>query len=227
MPLHVHRRQRAHPLRIILSTAPSVEPISTAEAKTHLKVDVSDDDTLIATLVASARRSCEEYTNRALIDQSWTLFMDFWPGAGADDPLWEGTREGPETILGGHAQHIELPKAPLDSVTSIKTYDDSDNDTEFSSDNYFVDTASEPARVALRTGQSWPIPTRTVNGIEIIFKAGYGTAGSDVPDDLLRGMYLLIGHMYENREQVVVGAAANELPFGVMSFWDPKRIVSV
>ena len=227
MSLLVYHRGGTVPLMLTLSAAPSTEPISTAEAKSHLRVDVSDDDTLIGTIVASARRACEEHTNRALITQTWTMFMDFFPFTGAGAPLWEGTREAPETILGGQARYIEVPKPPLVSITSIKTYDDDDAASTFASSNYFVDTATEPGRVALRSGQSWPIPTRTINGVEVIFVAGYGDAGSNVPDDLLRGMYLLIGHMYENREHVVVGSSVSELPFSVQSFWDPKRIIDL
>ena len=227
MSLLVHHRGGTVPLRLTLSTAPSTEPISTTEAKSHLRVDVSDDDTLIGTIVTSARRACEAHTNRALITQTWTMFMDFFPFGGADATLWEGVREAPETILGGQARYIEIPKSPLASITSIKTYDDDNAASTFASSNYFVDVATEPGRVALRSGQSWPTPTRVINGVEVIFVAGYGTSGSKVPDDLLRGMYLLIGHLYENREHVVVGTIVADLPFSVQSFWDPKRIINL
>ena len=227
MSLLVHHRGGTVPLRLTLTTGPTAEPISKTEARLHLRVDVSDDDNLISSIIKAARQACEEHTNRVLITQTWTMFMDFFPFTGADAPLWEGVREAPETILGGAARYIEIPKPPLISVTSIKIYDDDDAGTEFDASNYFVDTATEPGRVALRTGQSWPTPTRTINGVEVIFKAGYGTAGSNVPGDLMHGMYLLIGHLYENREHVVVGSSVSELPFSVQSFWDPKRIIDL
>ena len=43
-------------------TAPSATPITLAEAKTFLRIDTSDDDTLINTLIGAARDYFEEYT---------------------------------------------------------------------------------------------------------------------------------------------------------------------
>ena len=226
MTLFVDRRQRTWPMRLNLSSAPAAEPISTAVAKLHLRVDVTDDDVPIASLVVAARRACEKFTGRALITQTWELFLDSWPAGGLAE-LWEGTRTGPQTLLDGQAAGISLPRPPLQSVTTIKTYDDSDVATTFSSDDYFVDAVSEPGRVVLRSGASWPQADRVANGIEITFVAGYGAAGSDVPDDLLQGMLTLIGHLYENRETAVVGAAVATVPFATQELWAPYRVMEI
>ena len=42
------------------------EPITTAEAKTYLEVDFTDDDTLIASLITTAREYIESYCNVSL-----------------------------------------------------------------------------------------------------------------------------------------------------------------
>ena len=57
-------------------SAPSSEPIAQSVAKTFLKVDTSDDDTLITELIKTARQFCEEYTGRALITQTLKLSLD-------------------------------------------------------------------------------------------------------------------------------------------------------
>ena len=171
MPLLVNRRVRTWPMRLNLETAPAAEPISTSEAKSHLRVDVSDDDTLIGKMIVAARHACEKYTGRALINQTWEVFLDAWP-PGQSVPIWEGTRVGPATLLDGLVTGIDLPKSPLSSVTTIETYDDNDAATTFAASNYFVDTASEPGRIVLRSGSSWPQPTRVANGIEITIVAG-------------------------------------------------------
>jgi hypothetical protein len=60
-------------------TAPAVEPVSVSEAKEHLRVDISDDDTYIGSLITAARKYCEEYLDRALVSQQLTMRMDTFP----------------------------------------------------------------------------------------------------------------------------------------------------
>ncbi|HHI82152.1 MAG TPA: hypothetical protein ENJ99_03285, partial [Rhizobiales bacterium] len=54
----------------ILLTPPAIEPVSLVEAKAHLKVEVSDDDSLIDGLITTARQHIERQTGKALIDQT-------------------------------------------------------------------------------------------------------------------------------------------------------------
>jgi len=176
-----------------LATAPSVEPVSTDEAKLHLRVDSDTDDDLIDVLIQAAREGVEESTGRALITQTWTYIADAFPGE----------------------DRIELWHPPLQSVTSIKYTDSDGTEHTFSSDNYQVDTDSEPGRIVLTSGCSWPGDTlRAANGVEITFVAGYGDAATDVPASLLAAIKLTIGHLYEHREDVIVGKGARTLPSG-------------
>jgi uncharacterized phiE125 gp8 family phage protein len=59
-----------------VTTAPTSEPITRDEAKSFLRVDISDDDTLIDNLIQSAREFCEEYTGRTLINTTYKLSLD-------------------------------------------------------------------------------------------------------------------------------------------------------
>lgn len=177
------------------TTQPASEPLSLAEAKNHLRVNVTDDDSLITNLIVTARITCEEFTARALITQSWRLWLDNFPGDSI--AWWDGTREGATARL-TVKRYIAIPRAPLQAISAVTVYADDDTSTLFSSASYFVDTAAEPGRLALRNNASWPIAQRATNGISIDFSAGYGAA-SAVPQALKQGMLAHIGQLYEHR----------------------------
>lgn len=189
----------------VIATAPAIEPMTTAEAKTHVRVDISADDSYIDTLVKAAREFVEQYTRRALITQTWDLWLDEFP-------------DGDELLLG---------YAPLQSVTHVK-YVDSDGATAtMTATDYVVDPYNEPGKVVLKGSANWPTTTlRAVNGVNVRFVAGYGTASTSIPQPILHAMKLLVGHWYENREQVIItGAVPKEIPFAVQSLLTPYRVL--
>ena len=65
---------------LTIATGPTVEPISTEEAKNHLRVDIEDDNAVIKSLILAARESVEVITRRALITQTWDYYLDEFPG---------------------------------------------------------------------------------------------------------------------------------------------------
>ncbi len=214
------------PLRLKLITGPQDLPLTLDEAKAYLKVEDDDtaDDALIVALMRGALRHLEAFTGRALITQTWRLSLDYWPRRRAALPrLWEGVREGPDIVAG--QDFIEIPRPPLQSVTSFQVFDTSDAATEVDASTYFVDTEGEPGRLGLRFAKAWPSTTlRPHDGIRITFVAGYGDDGNAVPDDLKAGLRLLLAHFHENRAacdqttDVAVPGAARELlrPYRVM-----------
>lgn len=177
------------------TAAPASEPVTTDEAKSHVRVDISDDDTLIDSLIASARDTIEKLARRALITQTWRLSLDNWPDGDA----------------------IELPRPPLQSVSSI-TYTESDGTVNtWDTSGYIVDTDSEPGRVVLAYGESWPSVTLyPAAAIKITFVAGYGDEAGDVPEPWKQAIKLLVAHWYENREPIQAGKM-EQIPFAVDS----------
>lgn len=192
---------------------PTVEPVTTEQLDSHLRGDgvlASEEGDLLDTLITAAREYVEEFTRRALITQSWTLVMDTWPGNSNGDGLgwWDGVREGSITM--GAPNFVELPMGPLISITSVTTYDDDNTPTVFSSSNYFADTNATPGQIILNTGTVWPVFTRTRNGIEIEYVAGYGAAATDVPAPLRQAVKMIAAHWYENREFVKTQSDQNQ-----------------
>ena len=173
-------------MALSLVTPPAVEPVSLAEAKAHCRVDITDDDTYLTTLITTARKRVEEITSCALINQTWLYAVDDWPGSDT----------------------LKLPKSPLSSVTWIKYTDAAGVVTTYSASNYVVDTYSRPGRVRLKSTSSWPGTTlQELNGFQVQFVAGYGAAGTAVDEQLRHAILLLIEHWYENRDPVIVTGA--------------------
>lgn len=192
-----------HKLQVV--TPPAKEPLTLEEAKDQLRVDFIDDDTIIMACVKAAREIGEKTTRRAFITQTMNLFLDAFPG---------DTR-------------IEIPLPPLQSVTGIYYTPDGGAETEFDSSNYEVDTVSEPGGVVLVSSASWPADTlKVVNGVRIEFVAGYGDEPEDIPETYRSGIRLALGHLYENRENVVVGIGVTitELPQGAQYLFGFDRM---
>ena len=200
-------------------SAPSSEPIAQSVAKTFLKVDTSDDDTLITELIKTARQFCEEYIGRALITQTLKLSLD---GFVEDErSIKEGLYQAP--YLNFYKRYISLPRPPVASVTHIKTYTDDDTATTYSSSNYYLDKARNPARVVLRDGEVWPSSLRVANAVEVTYVCGYGLA-SDVPSPLVVGMKEHITYMYEHRGDVEPNLA--NFPLICKQLYQPYRVLS-
>jgi len=188
---------------LIISTPPAAEPVLTADFKTWARIDTDDDNTLIASLLTAARRYCENAVRRQFIDATWIYTIDEWP---ANDV-------------------IQLPFPPLDSITTLKYYNTAGTLTTLTKDtDYTVDTYTEPGRVFPCYGKSWPSLRGYERDIEITFKAGYGTAGTDVPADILTAIKLLAAHWYEHRENVVIGATVADMPDAAAALLGPYRV---
>ena len=66
-------------MAIDIVTPAASEPISLTDAKNFLRVDHSNDDTLISALITSARQLCEEYTRRILVTTTIDEYYDKFP----------------------------------------------------------------------------------------------------------------------------------------------------
>lgn len=181
---------------LILGTAPTSEPVTTSEAKAHLRVDISDDDTLIAALIVAARQAFEEINGRSLFTTTWKLILDRWP----------------------NRSYIVLPRPPLASVTSVVYQPTTGSPVTWDAANYVVETLRTPGRVHLADGISWPdADLRDASPITITYVAGWSTTGA-IPQRYKQAILLLVGHWYENRETIVTsGAIPKSLPLAFES----------
>lgn len=174
-----------------VTSEPSVEPITLTEARLDLKVDSTDDNSLIDILRQVSREMVEMRTNRSLITQTRVIKMDYFPDT------------------------IYLTHGPVQSVTHVKYYNDSEVLTTVSSSDYWVDTASGIARIIPK--DSWPSTYDMPNAVVVTYVCGYGNAGSDIPAPLKKACFMILAHLYENRQSVVMSGsptAVIEVPMG-------------
>jgi uncharacterized phiE125 gp8 family phage protein len=160
-----------------ITTAPSIEPITLTELKDFGRIDGSDEDTLLTGFIVAARQACENYLGRALIEQTISMRMDFWP-----DGL------------------IELPRPPLLLITTVKTVDDSNTETVYASTNYYVMTTGLMGTIAIRDDATPPYNyDRQYGGFLVTYQAGYGSTAASVPQVIRDGVKLWAMDIYENR----------------------------
>lgn len=195
-----------------VATPPASEPVSTAEARAHLRIDHVDDDAYIAALITAARSVVEERLRRALITQTLTLTMDHFPGA--HDAL---------DALVHAAGVIRLPRSPVQSVSSITYVDDSGVTQTLSASGYRVDTSSVMARIEPAYGETWPTTRPVSNAVTVTFVAGYGAAAA-VPLPIKQAVLVLVGTWFEHREAVIVGGTPNVVPMTVDYLLGPYRL---
>ena len=119
---------------IKVSVEPSLEPLSDSEIRAYCRVQDDQDLDILRIMAKSVRQFCEEHTGRAILTQTIELFLDAKDDT--EDPLWEGIRTGP--YLNYYKNYINLPKGNVQSVTSVKTFNDSDVATTMSNTRYYV-----------------------------------------------------------------------------------------
>jgi len=157
----------------------------------------SPEDTYIESLITAARTLVEDYIGRRLITQTWNYYLDNF----GEGNRWQKNVELALIMNSYGNDNIKLPyAAPLQSVTAVTYMDSDESSNAMSTSDYIVDIKSEPGRVVLGYGKSWPSATLSPsNPISIEYVAGYGTSTA-VPKQIKQAMLLIIGDLYENRE---------------------------
>ena len=185
-------------------TESSTYPITVAEVKEFARIDGNEEDDFLLSIIQSITKLTETYLSRSLITQTIKLIMDEW-----------------------NLNEIELPMPPLISVTNIVTVDESDVETVYSSDNYYVITESIPGRIVIKNGCTSPTNTeRYYGGYKITYQAGYGTA-ENVPKQIRLAMLQWATMIYEKRSMTDNDMKQNEPPPEVKKILQPYRVLRI
>lgn len=180
-------------------------PVSLSEVKSHLRVCTPAEDAQIERYyIPAATRVIEQDLNRKLITQTMELILDDFPDS----------------------DQILLPGGSIQSIVGITYYDEDGVEQTLSTADYIQGLDFEPARIIKAPDATWPTVRSTYGPkpVVVTYVAGYGDNPADVPATIRQAILLTVAHYYYNREAVVTGTIATELPQGVKYLIEAERV---
>lgn len=161
---------------VVVVTPPAVSAVLLSSVKTALRIDHSEEDTLLVDFIRAAADYCEGRLNQALITQTRMLMLPKWGTSGT----------------------IDMPYPPLQSVESVEYYDD-DVLREWDAANYVVDTAASPGRIWPANSGTYPSHDSRPDAIQITFECGYGDDYTSIPALIRIAIQKIVHDLYEDR----------------------------
>jgi uncharacterized phiE125 gp8 family phage protein len=171
------------------------------ELKTHLRVTHAEEDSYILALGRAALGLAERHLSRTVMASRLRLTLDAVPASGV----------------------IELPNPPVRAVVQVRALVDGVWVSSPAA-NYRLDADSVPVRLVPLKDQQWPDPDAGPGTLQIDYDAGWALA-EQVPNSIKQAVRLIVGHLYENRESVVTGTIATEIPFGAAALLEAERVL--
>lgn len=180
-----------------LTTPPTVEPLSLAEAKAWLRLDTADEDATVSALIVAARSLVERSARRLLMRQEWRIPLDAWPADGV----------------------LPLPLAPVSAISAIRVLAADGTPSPVASTAYRLEGFRDPPLLVI-TG-AVPTPGRPRDGIEIDVICGFSDDPAAVPEPLRHAVRLLVARWFEHRGDTLSDALA--LPPDIALLLSPYR----
>jgi hypothetical protein len=178
-------------------TASTDAPItSIVDIKQFLRVDTSDDDVVIYAYMDTAAEALKQYLRVALLTETFVFKADGFAYVDADDrilALGPGIHTASRPYLLGGGETLDIPFPPLQSVTSVVTYDRGNNASTYSASNYEVDLQS--GRIYLNDGSTWPSDLRAQDAVEVTYVAGYGSGS--IPAPIVQAFRMYVEQLYD------------------------------
>jgi len=165
-------------------TPPGTE-LNLSTVKSYLRIDFTDDDSLITTLIQSARERAEQYCNRAFITQTLEVYYD------------------------KIEKNFTLPRAPIQSVGTVKLIYLNEVSTLTQNADYYV-MGNQDQWITI-TATTYNLPPGFSPGddlsryhLDVTYTAGYGNDYTFVPMGIQEAVMKMVGAAYEVREDVAI-----------------------
>lgn len=161
---------------LAVTVEPAAEPLTLTEVKEALRIDGTDEDTLLTRLIKTARRLVEAQTGITIVSTTYRLRI-------------EGFR--------GYSGAIELPRTPVTSVSSVIYTDSVGDSTTLDAADYTVSLGDvmKPARIVPAYLGYWPQTRGHIDDVAVTFVAGSASAAA-APPELRDMVWMLVDYMH-------------------------------
>lgn len=209
-------------------TAPTTEPISIGECRSHLHWDLDSDlasetdvdeaeDALILDKLGAAREYAEGVTGLFLAPRLVEKTFDHFPCP----------RYGFGWVEGDSS--LRLDYGPVREIESIEYVNADGVPTELPTSTYVYNDYVSPARIDLAYGERWPDMRAGPNAVKVRYWVGYGVLPNQtpavdlpLPRDIKAALLLTMAHLLENKEDSAPIALAS-IPTGTLALLHLKR----
>lgn len=173
-------------LQVKVKTPPAVEPVVLADVTAVLKPPTTDDNAMLTTLIASARRQAELYTGRSFINQVLLAEWDTYSSRGVELPY------GPHGVI------VEVNRVYEGELTALTS-------TDYYEKGLLEKTIVPNTAYKLSLG-------RYQYGLRVEYNAGYGATAADVPEPIKEAIIQIAINNYEHRRDVITGTTLAVIP---------------
>ena len=165
---------------LVLVDNPATKVVSVTDIKAQLRIDSSDEDTLLGYYIDAATDMAENYCNRHFITHQYKLYFN-------------------EQV---NKASLIFPNCTLEETGSNKPINWVDeNGAAQSSDKAYIDAFSNPSLAYLSSDfPGTTLKDNAANTFYFWFNTGYGTASTDVPEAIKQAIKLIVADMYYFRE---------------------------
>jgi hypothetical protein len=201
-------------MSLSLITPRALQPVTLAEAKLQARIDATDEDALVTSMIIVATDECEAIMQRAILPQTWQRTLDAFFDANVYQdpiPITVDLIRGTSYTTGAAAIGLQRPK--VTSITSVKYIDINGTLQTLGGGLYQLAAASDyTARVFPAFGTVWPSTRAVPEAVQIQFVCGYPDANS-VPEGIKQWVKCRVKDLYDNRGAWTAGVKVEINPF--------------
>jgi hypothetical protein len=201
--------------RVVSLTNASTAYISVAEAKAHLRVTHSSDDSYISTLITAALEASSFYVGFSIPLAVVRYGFDSLVGQPA---LMNPLNGSPLTI----GNYLRIASRVID-INKMYYVNQNNALTEFSAADW-IDSPDMLSDFGINIFVNNLPPTLTDDNTKYIVEVQEGFSNADFPASIKMACMLQIAQYYDNRQNIIVGTISSEMPFGANHLLDKFKV---